>query len=115
MSDKTKQRYLLDLLFNTTSGAGLSIVRNGIGSSPDSSSDHMNTCKFFVRLARSLASLPGISFSFFPAIVTLSRVRKSILSGLRVVIGGFLEGGGGGNALEFSAWILLTMALFHMH
>ncbi|KAI0430452.1 glycoside hydrolase family 30 protein [Xylaria sp. FL1042] len=43
MSDKTKQRYLLDLLFNTTSGAGLSIVRNGIGSSPDSSSDHMNT------------------------------------------------------------------------
>lgn len=45
MSDKTKQRYLLDLLFNTTSGAGLSIIRNGIGSSPDSSSDHMNTCK----------------------------------------------------------------------
>ncbi|KAI0166238.1 glycoside hydrolase family 30 protein [Xylariaceae sp. FL1272] len=43
MSDKTKQRNLLDLLFNTTSGAGLSIVRNGIGSSPDSSSDHMNT------------------------------------------------------------------------
>ncbi|KAI1148658.1 glycoside hydrolase family 30 protein [Nemania diffusa] len=43
MSDKVKQRYLLDLLFNTTSGAGLSIVRNGIGSSPDSSSDHMNT------------------------------------------------------------------------
>ncbi|KAI0976285.1 glycoside hydrolase family 30 protein [Xylaria arbuscula] len=43
MSDKTKQRYLLDLLFNTTSGAGLSIVRNGIGSSPDSSSDQMNT------------------------------------------------------------------------
>lgn len=43
MSDKTKQRYLLDLLFNTTSGAGLSIIRNGIGSSPDSSSDHMNT------------------------------------------------------------------------
>ncbi|OTA89630.1 glycoside hydrolase family 30 protein [Hypoxylon sp. CO27-5] len=43
MSDKTKQRALLDLLFNTTSGAGLSIIRNGIGSSPDSSSDHMNT------------------------------------------------------------------------
>ncbi|KAI1451551.1 glycoside hydrolase family 30 protein [Annulohypoxylon moriforme] len=43
MSDKTKQRELLDLLFNTTSGAGLSIIRNGIGSSPDSSSDHMNT------------------------------------------------------------------------
>ncbi|KAI2630688.1 glycoside hydrolase family 30 protein [Hypoxylon sp. NC1633] len=43
MSDKTKQRELLDLLFNRTSGAGLSIIRNGIGSSPDSSSDHMNT------------------------------------------------------------------------
>ncbi|KAI0415787.1 glycoside hydrolase family 30 protein [Xylaria grammica] len=36
MSDKTKQRYLLDLLFNSTSGAGFSILRNGIGSSPDS-------------------------------------------------------------------------------
>lgn len=35
------QRYSLDLLFNRTSGAGLSILRNGIGSSPDSSSDHM--------------------------------------------------------------------------
>lgn len=43
MSDKTKQRALLDLLFNRTTGAGLSIVRNGIGSSPDSSSDHMNS------------------------------------------------------------------------
>lgn len=43
MADKTKQRQLLDLLFNQTSGAGLSIIRNGIGSSPDSSSDHMNT------------------------------------------------------------------------
>ncbi|KAF2704580.1 glycoside hydrolase family 30 protein [Pleomassaria siparia CBS 279.74] len=37
----TLQRYSLDLLFNRTSGAGLSILRNGIGSSPDSSSDHM--------------------------------------------------------------------------
>jgi O-glycosyl hydrolase len=35
------QRYALDLLFNRTSGAGFSILRNGIGSSPDSSSDHM--------------------------------------------------------------------------
>ncbi|KAI1074693.1 glycoside hydrolase family 30 protein [Whalleya microplaca] len=43
MADTTKQRALLDLLFNTTTGAGLSIIRNGIGSSPDSSSDHMNT------------------------------------------------------------------------
>jgi O-glycosyl hydrolase len=43
MTDKTKQRQLLDLLFNTTTGAGLTIVRTGIGSSPDSSSDHMNT------------------------------------------------------------------------
>lgn len=43
MADKVKQRELLDLLFNATSGAGLTIIRNGIGSSPDSSSDHMNT------------------------------------------------------------------------
>ncbi|KAF1835492.1 putative endo-exoxylanase [Decorospora gaudefroyi] len=35
------QRYSLDLLFNRTSGAGFSILRNGIGSSPDSRSDHM--------------------------------------------------------------------------
>jgi O-glycosyl hydrolase len=35
------QRYALDLLWNCTSGAGFSILRNGIGSSPDSSSDHM--------------------------------------------------------------------------
>jgi len=38
---ETLQRYALDLLFNRTSGAGFSILRNGIGSSPDSSSDHM--------------------------------------------------------------------------
>lgn len=43
MKDSLKQRQLLDLLFNTTSGAGFSIIRTGIGSSPDSSSDHMNT------------------------------------------------------------------------
>jgi O-glycosyl hydrolase len=36
-----KQQYTLDLLFSTTNGAGLSILRNGIGSSPDMSSDHM--------------------------------------------------------------------------
>jgi O-glycosyl hydrolase len=36
-----QQRYSLDLLFNRTSGAGFSILRNGIGSSPNSSSDHM--------------------------------------------------------------------------
>ncbi|KAH7414030.1 putative endo-exoxylanase [Phaeosphaeria sp. MPI-PUGE-AT-0046c] len=35
------QRYALDLLWNRTTGAGFSILRNGIGSSPDSSSDHM--------------------------------------------------------------------------
>ncbi|KAF2260847.1 putative endo-exoxylanase [Lojkania enalia] len=35
------QRYSLDLLFNRTTGAGFTILRNGIGSSPDSSSDHM--------------------------------------------------------------------------
>ncbi|ORY06527.1 putative endo-exoxylanase [Clohesyomyces aquaticus] len=38
---ETLQRQALDLLFNRTSGAGFSILRNGIGSSPDSSSDHM--------------------------------------------------------------------------
>lgn len=43
MSDKIKQRQLLDLLFNTTTGAGFTIIRTGIGSSPDSTSDHMNT------------------------------------------------------------------------
>ncbi|KAI1874979.1 uncharacterized protein JN550_002408 [Neoarthrinium moseri] len=36
-----KQQQALDLLFSRTSGAGLSILRNGIGSSPDMSSDHM--------------------------------------------------------------------------
>ncbi|KAH7117016.1 glycoside hydrolase superfamily [Dendryphion nanum] len=38
-----KQSEVLNLLFNTTSGAGFSIVRNGIGSSQDSSKDFMNT------------------------------------------------------------------------
>ncbi|CAG8955265.1 hypothetical protein HYFRA_00011247 [Hymenoscyphus fraxineus] len=38
-----QQREILNLLFNTTSGAGMTILRNGIGSSPDSSSDHMNS------------------------------------------------------------------------
>ncbi|PSN61176.1 glycoside hydrolase [Corynespora cassiicola Philippines] len=38
-----KQSEVLDLLFNITSGAGFSIVRNGIGSSKDSSRDWMNT------------------------------------------------------------------------
>ncbi|KUJ22900.1 glycoside hydrolase [Mollisia scopiformis] len=38
-----QQKEVLDLLFNTTSGAGMNILRIGIGSSPDSSSDHMNT------------------------------------------------------------------------
>jgi len=35
------QQKVLDLLFSTRDGAGFSILRNGIGSSPDSSSDHM--------------------------------------------------------------------------
>lgn len=43
MSDKTKQRELLDLLFNRTTGAGFTILRNGIGSTPNSNSDYMNT------------------------------------------------------------------------
>ncbi|ERS94920.1 hypothetical protein HMPREF1624_08631 [Sporothrix schenckii ATCC 58251] len=34
---------LVDLLFNATSGAGFSILRNGIGSSPNSTQDWMNT------------------------------------------------------------------------
>ncbi|KAK3379178.1 glycoside hydrolase family 30 protein [Lasiosphaeria ovina] len=38
---EAEQRHALDLLFSTTKGAGLSILRNGIGSSPDMSSDHM--------------------------------------------------------------------------
>ncbi|KAF4625601.1 hypothetical protein G7Y89_g12564 [Cudoniella acicularis] len=38
-----KQKEALDLLFSTTTGAGMTILRIGIGSSPDSSSDHMNT------------------------------------------------------------------------
>jgi len=38
---EAEQRRALDLLFSTTNGAGLSILRNGIGSSPDMSSDHM--------------------------------------------------------------------------
>lgn len=37
----TEQRRALDLLFSTEKGAGLTILRNGIGSSPDMSSDHM--------------------------------------------------------------------------
>jgi O-glycosyl hydrolase len=38
-----KQRGVLDLLFNTTTGAGFSILRNGIGSTPNSNNDYMNT------------------------------------------------------------------------
>ncbi len=38
-----KRSALVDLLFNATSGAGFTIVRNGIGSSPNSSADWMNT------------------------------------------------------------------------
>jgi hypothetical protein len=38
-----KRSQLVDLLFNLSTGAGFSIVRNGIGSSPNSSNDWMNT------------------------------------------------------------------------
>lgn len=38
-----QQRQVLDLLFNTTTGAGFSILRNGIGSTPNSDEDYMNT------------------------------------------------------------------------
>jgi glucosylceramidase len=37
------QRNVLDLLFSTTKGAGFSIVRLGIGSSPDDGFDHMRS------------------------------------------------------------------------
>jgi O-glycosyl hydrolase len=40
---QSKQREVLDLLFNTTTGAGFSIVRNGVGSTPNSNNDYMNT------------------------------------------------------------------------
>jgi len=38
-----QQTQVLDLLFSTTSGAGLSILRVGLGSSPNSTLDHMNS------------------------------------------------------------------------
>ena len=38
-----KRTAVIDLLFNITSGAGFTILRNGIGSSPNSSLDWMNT------------------------------------------------------------------------
>ncbi|RYP76847.1 hypothetical protein DL771_001583 [Monosporascus sp. 5C6A] len=38
-----KRTEVLDLLFNTTRGVGFTIVRNGIGSSPSSQNDWMNT------------------------------------------------------------------------
>ncbi|KAH8907287.1 glycoside hydrolase [Coniochaeta sp. PMI_546] len=38
-----KRSQLVDLLFNVTTGAGFTIVRNGIGSSQSSQSDWMNT------------------------------------------------------------------------
>ncbi|KAH6656321.1 glycoside hydrolase family 30 protein [Truncatella angustata] len=41
--NEPKQSQVLDLLFNTSSGAGFSIVRNGIGSSPSNANDWMIT------------------------------------------------------------------------
>lgn len=38
-----QQKEVLDLLFDPQTGAGMTILRIGIGSSPDSSSDHMNS------------------------------------------------------------------------
>ncbi|MBE3041510.1 hypothetical protein IMZ48_02795 [Candidatus Bathyarchaeota archaeon] len=38
---ETEQRKFLDLMFSQETGAGLSILRNGIGSSPDMTDDHM--------------------------------------------------------------------------
>lgn len=41
--EEPKRSQLIDLLFNATTGAGFTIVRNGIGSSPTSDNDWMNT------------------------------------------------------------------------
>ncbi|KAK3367570.1 glycoside hydrolase superfamily [Podospora didyma] len=38
---ETEQRKFLDLMFSMEKGAGLSILRNGVGSSPDMRDDHM--------------------------------------------------------------------------
>ena len=38
-----KQKQVLDILFSNTTGAAFSIVRNGIGSTPNSNSDYMNS------------------------------------------------------------------------
>lgn len=38
-----KKKAVMDLLFSNSTGAGFTILRNGLGSSPDSSGDHMNT------------------------------------------------------------------------
>jgi len=38
-----KRTEVLDLLYNTTTGAGMTILRVGIGSSPNSTNDWMNT------------------------------------------------------------------------
>lgn len=38
---ETEQRRFLDLMYSPTTGAALSILRNGIGSSPDMRDDHM--------------------------------------------------------------------------
>jgi len=46
ITNNPSQKYrdeLMELLFSKEKGAGFSIIRNGIGSSPDSSGDHMNT------------------------------------------------------------------------
>ncbi|GAP90053.2 putative glycoside hydrolase family 30 protein [Rosellinia necatrix] len=48
MADKTKQRYLLDLLFNTTSGAGLSINPGGPKATPQYSWDGKDSGQLFV-------------------------------------------------------------------
>ncbi|RDL35904.1 (Trans)glycosidase [Venustampulla echinocandica] len=38
-----KRTALLDILFSNTTGAGFTILRNGLGSTPNSNSDYMNT------------------------------------------------------------------------
>ena len=41
--DTEAQDYVLDLLFSNTTGAGFTILRNGLGSSPTDPFDHMKS------------------------------------------------------------------------
>jgi len=51
------QRYALDLLWNQTSGAGFSILRNGIGSQPNSSDNAMVSQRLCISWSWDVADL----------------------------------------------------------